>query len=74
MFLSLFVCLFVYLLATLLKNFRTDLHKIFREGWQWTREQMVKFCWRSGSPSAYRDCFPDSILLGDRESLTPLQL
>jgi len=28
----------------------------------------VKFCWRSG----YRDCFMDSILLGDRESLTAL--
>ena len=26
-----------------------DLHEIFREGWQWASEQMVKFWWRSGS-------------------------
>jgi len=33
MFLSLFICLSVVcLLATLRKNFRTDLHEIFREG------------------------------------------
>jgi len=27
------------------KNFRTDLHKIFREGWHWkvANEQMIKF-------------------------------
>jgi len=37
----LFVCLFC-LLATLLKNFRTDLHAIFREDWQWPNEQMVR--------------------------------
>jgi len=30
--------------------------------------QTIKFCWRSGSPSGYRDCFPDSSLLGDTES------
>jgi len=30
----------VYLLATLRKNYRTDLHEIFREGWQWTSEQL----------------------------------
>jgi len=35
MFSSLFVCL----LATLRKNFRTDLHEIFREGWLWAIEQ-----------------------------------
>jgi len=35
MFSSLFVCLSVYLLlATLRKNFRTDLHEILTEGWQ----------------------------------------
>ena len=45
MFLSLFVCL----LATLRKNFQTDLHEVFREGWQWANEQMIKFWWRSGS-------------------------
>jgi len=46
---SLFVCLFVCLWATLHKNFWTDLHKIFREGWQWASEQMIKFWWRSRS-------------------------
>ena len=45
----LFVCLFVYLLATLRKNFRTDLHDIFRESLQWANEQVVKFRCRSGS-------------------------
>ena len=34
MFSSLFVCL----LATLHKNFGTDFHEIFREGWQWANE------------------------------------
>ena len=28
----------------------------------------IKFWWRSGSPSRYRDCLPDSSLLGDTES------
>ena len=64
MFSSLFVCL----LATLRKNFRTDLHEIFREGWQWANEQTIKFWWRSGSPSGYRYCFPDSSLFGATES------
>jgi len=45
-----------------------DLHEIFREGWQWASEQMIKFWWRSGSPSGYVDCFPDSSLSGDTES------
>ena len=45
----LFVCLSVCLLATLHKNFQSDLHEIFSEGWQWTNEQMIKFWWRSGS-------------------------
>jgi len=40
MFSSLFVCFSVCLLATLRKNFRTDLHEIFREGWQWANEQI----------------------------------
>jgi len=26
-----------------------DLHEIFREGWQWANEQIVKFWWQSGS-------------------------
>jgi len=25
------------------------LREIFREGWQWASEQMIKFWWRSGS-------------------------
>jgi len=64
MFSSLFVCLSVFLLATLCKDFRTDLHEVFTKGWQWANEQMFKFCWRSGSemvairirdPDPYRD-------------------
>jgi len=43
------VCLSVYLLATLRKNFQTDLHEIFRNGWQWANEQRIKFWRRSGS-------------------------
>jgi len=31
------------LLATLRKNFQTNLHDIFREGWQWANEQIIKF-------------------------------
>ena len=33
-------CLSVCLLATLRKNFRTDLHEIFRENWQWITDLM----------------------------------
>jgi len=44
------VCLSVSNFAQ--KNFQTDWHGIFREGWQWASEQMVKFWWRSGSPPA----------------------
>ena len=51
MFSSSFVCLSLWLLATLSKNVRTDLREIFREGWQWASEQTIKCCWRSGSPS-----------------------
>jgi len=36
------------LLATLHKNFQTDLHEIFSEDWQWASEQMIKFWWQSG--------------------------
>jgi len=42
-------CLSVCLLATLRKNFQTDLHVILREGWQWANEQMIKFWWWSRS-------------------------
>jgi len=41
MFSPLFVCL----LTTWCKNFQKDLHEIFREGWQWASEQMIKFWW-----------------------------
>ena len=43
------VCLSVCLLATLHKNFWIDLHEIFRQGWQWASEQMIKFWSRLGS-------------------------
>jgi len=45
-----------------------DLHEIFREGWQWASEQVIKFWWLSRSQSGYKDCFPDLSLLGDAES------
>jgi len=66
----LYVCLSpgVCLLATLRRKFRTDLHEIFREGWQWINRQTITFWWRSGSPSRHSNCFPDSSLLGDKES------
>jgi len=44
----------VCLLATLRKNLTTDLHEIFREGWQWISEQTIKFWWQSGSRIAIR--------------------
>jgi len=31
-------------------------------------KKVVKFWWKSGSPSGYGDCFPDLSLLGDTES------
>jgi len=37
---------------------------MFREGWQRAIEEVVKFLWRSDSPSGYRDGFPGSSLLG----------
>ena len=49
------VCLSVCLLATLRKNFRTDLHEIFREGWQWmSMNKLLNF---GGDPDQdpYRD-------------------
>ena len=49
------------------KNFQSDLHEVFREGWQWASKQMIEFWWRSASPSRYMDCFPDSSLLGIRK-------
>jgi len=44
-----YVIVVVCLLATLRKNVPTDLHEIFRVGWLWASEQMIKFWWRSGS-------------------------
>jgi len=66
MFSSLFFCLAVNNFAQKLPN-EFSLHEIFREGWQWASECMIKFWWRSGSPFGYRDCFLDSSLLGDTE-------
>ena len=43
------ICLSVCLLATLRKNFQSHLHEIFRKGWQWANELMIKFWWQSGS-------------------------
>jgi len=61
-----YVIVIVYLCACLLaiyaKKFQTDLHEIFREGWQWLNGQMIIFLvakndfifwWQSGSRSAY---------------------
>jgi len=50
-------CLSVCLLETSRRNSRTDLPEFFREYCQWANEKMIKFWWRSGSPSGYRDCF-----------------
>jgi len=47
----LFVCLSVCLLATLRKNFRTDLHEIFRECWQ----RAIVVAIRITDPDPYRD-------------------
>jgi len=55
-------CLFVSSFAQ--KNFQTNLHETFREGWQWASELMVKFWWRSVS-YRYTDCFSDSSKMGD---------
>jgi len=46
------VCLFVCLLATLHTNFRTDLHEIFRDGWQWDDENWLNF---GGHPESRLD-------------------
>ena len=67
LFVCLSVCLFVCLLATAQKlpnGFAWNFQWRLSMG-QWT---MVKFWWRSGSPSGYRDCFPDSSLLEDTEN------
>ena len=43
MFSSLFIRLSVCLLATLRKNFQTDLHEILRQDWQWANEKRLNF-------------------------------
>ena len=35
-----------------------SLAEIFREGWQWASEQMIKFWWRSESPIRLTDPDP----------------
>ena len=54
MFSSLSACLSV---SNFAQKRATDLHEIFTEGWQSANEneQIIKFWWRSGSPSGYRD-------------------
>ena len=47
-------CLFVCQLATLHRNLWTVLHEIFRKGWQWANEQMIKFWWQSKYGSGSR--------------------
>jgi len=47
---TLFVCLSVCLLATLLNKFLTDFDEIFRITRQWYEEQLFKFWGWSGSP------------------------
>jgi len=42
-------CLSVSLLATLHKNFQTDLHETFSKGWQRANEQVFKFWWQIGN-------------------------
>jgi len=33
-----------------------DLHEIFREGWQWVSEEMIKFLWQYGSTPTDKMC------------------
>jgi len=48
MFLLSFVCLF----ETLCKNFQTDSHDTFSEGWQWANKQWLNF---GGNPDHHLD-------------------
>jgi len=43
------------------KNFQTDLHEIFGEGWQWANEQMMKFLVAIRIRDLDADADPDSI-------------
>jgi len=47
-----YVFIVVCLLATLRKNFRTDLHVIFRQSWQWSSDEIIKF---RGNPDHHLD-------------------
>jgi len=53
-------CLSVNNFAQKLPSGFRDLHEISREGWQLVNEQITQLWLRSGSPSGYRNCFPDS--------------
>ena len=70
MFSSLFVCLSVCLSVSNFAQSLPSSERIcmkFSGSWQRASEQVIKFWWRSGSLPGYRDCFPDSSLLGDTE-------
>jgi len=61
------------LLATLRKNFQTDLHEIFRQSWQRASEQVNNWLNFGGDPDHRLDTGivfrnPDSSLLGDTDS------
>jgi len=58
------VCLSVCLsVNNLRKNFWTDLHEIFREGWQWASEQMIEFRWRELVRRALAEVYTVPMLL-----------
>ena len=44
MFLAAFVCMFVGLLATKLKNLLTDFDEIFKKCRKWDEKELVIFC------------------------------
>ena len=46
---GLFVCLFVCLSVGLLANLSTDFDEIFWRGRAWLKDQVIQFWWRSGS-------------------------
>jgi len=66
MFSSLFVCLSVSNFVQ--KNSERIRMKFTAKVGNGPLKKLVKFWWRSGSPSLYRDCFRDSSILGDTES------
>ena len=48
---------FIVVCLSVRQNIQTNLHEIFREGWQWANKQLIKFWWQSRPQSVYRDCF-----------------